>query len=595
MRTAETLLTVIRTRGQQGLPLERLYRLLFNKDLYLRAYARLYSKDGALTKGSTEETVDGMSLAKIEQLIDDVRHERHRWAPVRRVYIPKANGKQRPLGIPTWKDKLLQEVMRSLLEAYFEAQFCSSSHGFRPHRGCHTALSHIQQRWKGTRWYIEGDIAQYFDRIKHDILLATLRKHIHDERFLRLVRELLEAGYLDDWQHHRTLSGTPQGGVLSPLLANIYLHQFDQWVETQLIPAYTRGDRRKWHPHYMQLCSEIAHARKTGQTAKVQQLVQHRRRFPSIDTNDPDFRRLHYIRYADDFLLGFAGPKAEAEEIKRQIGEWLQQHLALTLSPEKTLITHATTEMAHFLGYDIANGHKDHWLKNGRRTINGIVTLRVPAKVVEAKCRRYMRNDKVIHRPELLKESDFAIIAQYQQEYRGIVQYYLLAHNAYWFNKLHWVMKGSLLKTLAAKHKISVMQARHRYGATVRTENGKTLSCLEVRVEREGKKPLTARFGGISLQRQPHAILNDQPFVYKGGHSELLQRLEADTCELCGSHEHIEVHHIRKLADLHKKGRTAPPPWVVRMAKYRRKTLVICRECHRAIHAGRPTRQEGSE
>lgn len=595
MRTAETLLTVIRTRGSNGLPLERLYRLLFNKDLYLRAYARLYPNTGALTKGSTEETVDGMTVAKIEHLIDDLRHERFRWKPARRVYIPKANGAQRPLGMPTWTDKLLQEVLRSLLEAYYEPQFRPSSHGFRPGRGCHTALQTIQQRWRGTRWYIEGDIAKYFDTISHDVLLRILGERIHDGRFLQLLRRLLEAGYLEAGQRRRSLSGAPQGGVLSPLLANIYLHQFDQWVETALLPAYTRGNERKANHAYARVTYQIGKLRKTGQPERVKALLQQRRTLPSSDTTSADYRRLYYIRYADDFLLGLAGTRAEAEEITCKIKEWLQANLGLTLSEEKTLITHATSEMARFLGYDIANGHNDQRLRRGRRTINAVVTLRVPASVIDAKCAQYRRDGKVIHRPERLKESDYDIITHYQQEYRGIVQYYLLAHNVAWLNRLHWVMKGSLLKTLAAKHQISVMQARQRYTVKTRNDAGRLVPCLEVRVEREGKAPLIARFGGISLTRRPQAILNDEPWIHKGGRTQLIQRVLADTCELCGSHEHIEVHHIRKLADLYKQGRKRPPQWVVWMAAHKRKTLVVCHECHQAIHTGRPTRQRNTE
>jgi retron-type reverse transcriptase len=163
MRSAETVLTIIRERGKRGLPLEDVYRMLYNPDLYLCAYARLYKNKGAMTRGVTDETVDAMSLAKIKQLIDDVRHERHRWTPVRRVYIAKKKGGQRPLGLPTWKDKLLQEVMRSILEAYYEPQMSRHSHGFRPGRGCHTALREIQTTWTGSRWFVEGDIAKCFD------------------------------------------------------------------------------------------------------------------------------------------------------------------------------------------------------------------------------------------------------------------------------------------------------------------------------------------------------------------------------------------------------------------------------------------------
>jgi len=239
MRDAETVLAIIRERGKQGLPLEDVYRVLYNPELYLRAYGRLYKNRGAMTKGTTDETVDAMSMAKIECLIDEVRHERHRWTPVRRVYIPKKKGGQRPLGLPTWEDKLLQEAMRSILEAYYEPQMSEHSHGFRPNRGCHAALQEIQTN---SRWFVEGDIAQFFDTMNHDVLLAILAEKIHDQRFLRLTRHLLESGYLEEWKFNKTLSGCPQGGVISPLLSNIYLDKLDQYGEHVLIPKYTRGD-----------------------------------------------------------------------------------------------------------------------------------------------------------------------------------------------------------------------------------------------------------------------------------------------------------------------------------------------------------------
>jgi len=592
MQNAETALTVIRERGTKGLPLERVYRLLFNQELYLRAYARLYPNEGAMTKGSTAETVDGMSLAKIDKLIDDVRYERHRWEPARRVHIPKPNGKTRPLGIPAWKDKLLQEVMRSILEAYYEPQFISHSHGFRPDHGCHTALQEVQHTWRGTRWFIEGDISQYFDTIDHTTLLDILGENTHDGRFLRLIKELLDAGYIEDWKFNKTLSGTPQGGVISPLLSNIYLNKFDHWVEQTLIPMYTRGTTRKRNPVYQQICNNLYQMRQKGQKEGAKELIKQRRKLTSKDPNDEGYRRLRYVRYADDFLLGYAGTKDEAEEMKRKIKEWLRDNLKLTLSDEKTLITHATTQKARFLGYDIASQHCDDKLDARKhRSINGEIGLYVPAKVVDAKCSRYYKDGKIIHRPELLEESDFTIVTTYQQEYRGIVQYYLYAANVHWFHKLHWVMRTSLLKTLAYKHKTSVMAMVRRYETDIQTSQGKTLKGLEVRVEREGKPPLIAQFGGISLTRQPLAILNDQPTRVWGKGTELIKRLLANECESCGSREYVEIHHIRKLADLNQKGRKEKPRWVKLMAARRRKTLAVCRECHDAIHAGRPTRQ----
>jgi group II intron reverse transcriptase/maturase len=253
MRNAETILGIIRDRGKRRLPLEDVYRQLFNRDLYLRAYGRLTRNKGVLTPGSTTETVDAMSLAKIEAIIAAIRQERYRWTPVRRAFIPKKSGKRRALGLPTWSDKLLQEVLRSILEAYYEPQFSQYSHGFRPGRGCHTALGEITRHWRGVKWYIEGDVTQCFECLDHQILLSILQEQIHDNRFLRLITHLLKAGYLEDWKYHVTLSGVPQGGVVSPVLSNLYLDRLDRFVETVLLPAYNRGDRRSNYPPYQAL------------------------------------------------------------------------------------------------------------------------------------------------------------------------------------------------------------------------------------------------------------------------------------------------------------------------------------------------------
>jgi group II intron reverse transcriptase/maturase len=306
MRSAETVLTIIRERGKRRLPLEDVYRMLYNSDLYLRAYARLYKNNGAMTQGATAETVDAMSLAKIERLINDVRYERHRWTPVRRIYIPKKKGGQRPLGLPTWKDKLLQEVMRSILEAYYEPQMSQHSHGFRPGRGCHTALREIQTTWTGSRWLVEGDIAKFFDTMDHEVLLAILSENIHDQRFLRLIRHLLESGYLEEWRFNTTLSGCPQGGVISPILSNIYLDKLDQYVEHVLIPKYTRGERRAAHPQYTALRTQEQRMRRREKREEAKALHKQRQKLPSIDPNDQTYRRLYYVRYADDTLFGFA-------------------------------------------------------------------------------------------------------------------------------------------------------------------------------------------------------------------------------------------------------------------------------------------------
>ena len=586
MRTAKTILTVIHERGKQDKPLERVYKLLFNRELYLIAYAKLYPNNGAMTKGVTEETIDGMSIQKIDRIIEQLRRETYYWRPARREYIPKKNGKHRPLGIPVWSDKLLQEVIRMILEAYYEPQFSEHSHGFRPKRGCHTALQEIQT-WKGTRWFIEGDISSYFDTIDHDVLITMLSRQIQDGRFIRLIKNMLEAGYLDDWKFHKTISGTPQGGVISPLLANIYLHQFDKWVGEELIPQYTRGNKQKANSAYNRLSRRIKCYQDKGDYKKAHQLIVERRNLPSVDTYDTSYRRLRYVRYADDFILGFTGSKAEAKAIKKQIGDFLNTKLSLELSQEKTLITHATGESAKFLGYEIKAQRVNDYIDNkGRRSVNGVIALFVPASVIESKCHQYMKNGKSIHRNNLLHDDDFSIVQTYQQEYRGLVQYYILAQNLSWFSKVYWYMETSLLKTLAFKHKSSINKMLAKYKTTTTSTNGRTVPCLQVVVPREDKPPLVATWGGISLSYKKKAVIKDAPYQVYGGRTELINRLLANKCELCGSEENIEVHHIRKLADLNKHNGKLVPKWKEIMSARCRKTLVTCRDCHHAIHNG---------
>lgn len=587
MRNAETVLEIIRERGRQGLPIERVYRHLFNPDLYLRAYARIYRNDGAMTPGATEETADGMSLAKIEAIIDALRHERYRWTPVRRVHIEKKDSKaKRPLGIPTWSDKLLQEVIRSILEAYFEPQFSDHSHGFRPGRGCHTALTEIRSNWTATVWFVEGDISQCFDSLDHEVLMSILGEKIHDNRFLRLIESLLKAGYLEDWKLNATLSGTPQGGVVSPMLSNIYLDRLDKFVEHTLVPRYNRRARRRQNNAYRRLMLGAGRLEKKGQRDEAMALRRQMRALPVLDPDDPDYRRLRYVRYADDFLLGFVGPKNETEEIKRQLGDFLSHELKLELSDAKTLITHARSDAARFLGYEVTVLYDDTKLHKGRRSLNGTVALRVPMDVIRAKCKPYMQRGKPIHRAERMNDSEFSTIAGYQWEYRGVVEYYRLAYNLHRLSTLKWVMEQSLVKTLAHKLKISVPKVYRRFGTHVSTEHGPR-KVLRIEIGRTGKSPLVAQWGGISLKWDKNAVLNDRPKHVWSRSTELLERLLAQTCELCGSHKAIQVHHVRALKSLQRKGRSEKPRWVKVMAARRRKTLIVCEKCHDDIHAGR--------
>jgi len=588
MQNAETVLRVIQQCGVERKPLERLYRQLYNRELYLAAYGNLYPNRGAMTPGATNQTVDAMSQKRIDKLIEQLRNEQFRWTPVRRVYIPKKDGSQRPLGIPTWEDKMLQEVIRLLLEAYYEPKFSDNSHGFRPQRGCHTALEQIKYSHRGTRWFIEGDISKCFDRLNHDKLIEILRRDILDERFIRLMEWLLEGGYLEEWKWNATLSGTPQGGVVSPILANIYLHEMDNYVEQVLMPKYTRGEKRQRNPAYRHYEYKKGDAKRRNDRKAYKAWNKRLRKTPVFDTQDPSYRRLRYVRYADDFLLAFAGPKSEAEEIKEQLRKWLQDELGLELSQAKTLITHASTEAARFLGYDVKVGQEDSWRDSaGRRNLNGEIILRLPSDKLDAFVSKYTRNGKSIHRGELIHNSDYDIVVRFQSEYRGYVQYYQLAKNLYQMTKLKWVMETSMLKTLANKHKSTVMKMVNRYGCTIETENG-PMKGFRVVVEREGKQPLVTEFGGIPLKTKERiSNITDNVATIGFNRTELVTRLLANECEMCGSKTDIQVHHVRKLANLRQKGRKEKPLWIQRMAAIRRKTLIVCKECHVAIHAGK--------
>jgi group II intron reverse transcriptase/maturase len=587
MQSAKVVLGVLRERGRKGLPCTELYRQLFNPQMYLLAYGRIYSNKGAMTPGATQETVDGMSQAKIGRVIDAMRHERYRFSPARRTYIPKKNGKLRPLGLPTWSDKLVGEVVRLLLEAYYEPTFSGRSHGFRPGKGCHTALREVAHTWAGTAWFIEGDIADCFGSLDHKVMLSILAEKIHDNRFLRLLRNMLQAGYLEDWVWNATLSGAPQGGCASPVLSNIYLHRLDEFVETVLIPQYTRRGRRARNPAYLEVAAALARARRRGDRGQARQLRDQMRSLPSVDVHDPGYRRLRYVRYCDDHLLGFTGPKAEAEEIKQRLAAFLHDDLKLELSQDKTLITHARTGRASFLGYEISVQHDDRQrTRSGQRTVNGAISLHVPPSVIKARIAPYSKRGKPARRPQVINFSDHDIVRIYGAEYRGIVQYYLLAGDVRRLHRLRWVMLTSMLKTLASKHRSTVTKTAAKHKAKVQTPHGPR-TCFEAVAERgRGSKPLVARFGGIPLRRQKNAVINDRPpdrLIYP--RRELITRLHRNRCELCQRPGEVEVHHVRNLAEL---TRSEPAPWTTAMTRRRRKTLVVCTGCHDHIHDRTP-------
>jgi hypothetical protein len=420
-------------------------------------------------------------------------------------------------------------------------------------------------------------------------MIGILAEKIHDNRFLGLVRNMLTAGYLEDWRYNVTLSGAPQGGVVSPVLSSIYLHKLDAYVETVLVPQYTQGAGRTHNREHTAIRQALRRARQRGDRVKARDLQRRMRSMPSQDPNDPGYRRLRYTRYADDHLLGFTGPKAEAEQIKNQLAVFLRDELKLELNPEKTLVTHARTRAARYLGYEIITQRSDTKITRGRRSINGTIALRVPLDVITAKCAPYLRRGKPEARTTMCNLDDYDIVKAYAAEYRGIVQYYQLATDVWRLTRLRWVAESSMLKTLAAKHKSTVSKIAAKHKAAVETPHGPR-TCFEARVDRDGKQPLVARFGGIPLVRRKDATLvdrvPDRPVTYP--FKELTVRIRRGRCELCQEPAKVQVHQIRKLAQLNQPG-ADQPAWMNLMARKRRKTLVVCHPCHDTIHNRQPT------
>lgn len=600
MRSPERVLNSLNEHSKDSsYKFERLYRLLFNEELFYVAYQKIASNGGSTTKGSDGRSIDGMSLARIETLIASLKDESYQPHPSRRVHIPKKNGKTRPLGIPAFEDKLVQEVVRMILEAIYEGHFETTSHGFRPKRSCHTALLHIQKTFSGAKWFIEGDIKGFFDNIDHDVLVGILRERISDDRFIRLIRKFLKAGYVEDWTFHNTYSGMPQGGIVSPILANIYLDKLDKYVK-EYIRHFDMGTKRRPGKESNDLANERKRTvrklkkikdgtEKAALVARLKAIEQERAAFPSGDEMDGSYRRLKYIRYADDFILGVIGSKEDALRIKEDIKSFLSESLALELSEEKTLITH-TGKSAKFLGYEITVTRNNHQRRDVqgrlRRTYGKRVRLNVSMATLRDKLLEYgameikLRNGKEIWKPKcrsgLIFNDDLEILDRYNRETVGFCNYYLIANNCVVLHNFRYIMEYSMYKTFAGKYRSTVRKINKKYRLN---------KLFTVKYEQQGAiksrtfyktsfKRRTTAFNG-SCDIEPYSIADVS-------RTNLTDRLKAEKCELCGATGKLIMHHVRNLKDL--KGKES---WKRLMSARKRKTIALCPSCHRLRHLGK--------
>jgi len=554
-----------------------------------------------MTAGTDGKTIDGMSIERIDRLIESLKDESYQPKPSRREYIPKKNGKMRPLGIPSIEDKLLQEVVRMILEAIYEGQFSDCSHGFRPQRSCHTAMEQISKSFCGAKWYIEGDIKGFFDNINHDVMIKILEKRIGDCRFIRLIRKFLNAGYIEDWQYFKSYDGTPQGGIISPILANIYLDQLDKYME-EYTSKFDKGVRKevsKLYRHYQRKKGRAKVALKKAKTAEERnealRLVKMYDSLmmvtPAKNEGDTNYKRLKYVRYADDFLCGVIGSREDAIKIKADIKEYLESKLRLELSEEKTLVTYSNNP-AKFLGFEIRNRKcaetRRDTLGRKKRSRNKTVEIRIPKDTVKKKLLDYdvveikKHNGKEIWkpkaRPELNFNDDLEILQRYNSEIRGFYNYFGIGVNcAKQMNNFEYIMEYSMYKTFAAKYRSKVTKICRKYkkdGIFTVSYQGKKGNTIEAKFYNGGFKRLKP-----SKDSRISTLPN---FIMHTSTTSLMDRLKAQKCELCGATDRLEMHHVRKL-----KGLKGKEPWERMMIARRRKTIALCSSCHKKVHNGK--------
>ena len=586
---------------------KRLYRNLYNPEFFLLAYERIQAKPGNMTAGNDGNTIDGMSMKRIDSLIQRIKDFSYQPKPARRTYIPKANGKMRPLGIPAFDDKLVQEVVRMILESIYEPTFQNSSHGFRPKRSCHTALQYIKRNYTGVKWFVEGDIKGCFDNVDHHVLVRILRRRIKDEYFISLIWKFLKAGYMEDWVYHNTYSGTPQGSLISPILANIYLNELDVFM-AKYAESFNCGKGRKINPAYKKPLdvrrgkqewlkrnsTKISEEKRQKVMAEIQELNNYLSTVPYSDPMDTEYKRVVYVRYADDFLIGVIGSKEDAKQVKTDVGEFIKEQLHLEISPEKTLITHGN-DFARFLGYLVTVSREQNRTrtKNGftRRTYVGKVKLYVPKEKWLNRLLSYgalkISYDKAhgnkevwepVRRPGLIRLDDIEILNQYNAEVRGMYNYYRLANNATVLNAFVYVMKYSMYKTFAGKYRTSMRKIIRKY-----CRNKDFTVSYQTK---SGTKSVV--FYNQGVRRNDKVIATENPDIIgrtneNRRYTRLTDRLQGHVCEFCGAEtEDIEIHHIRKLKDL--SGRAE---WERHMIARKRKTMALCHSCHVKLHNGK--------
>jgi group II intron reverse transcriptase/maturase len=659
-----------------------LYTLLFDDAIWYQAYQNIYPNRGAFTKGINEDTLDNFDKDRISKIITSLKDKSYTPNPVRRVLIPKSNGKTRPLGIPTGNDKLVQEACRIILEAIYEPKFSNSSHGFRPNRSCHTALNSVV-KWTGTKWFIEFDIKGCFDNIDHNILIKILNRRIEDKRFISLIIKFLDAGYMLNWKYDNTFSGTPQGGIISPILSNIYLNELDNFLDKKCELINSTVNNRRLTDNYVKLNNDCNTAKRSiyywkdkieqiynyidininqkfsesdreiiwnkfsesfeivnnlgkghprlqdtlrklmlpisrnfnldlsdlVKCTKYQQHLEVYNKYKTIIDTYPNIiratkvtdtscglERLHYVRYADDFICGYIGTKDQAIKIFEEIQEFIKTQLNLDIALEKSRISDKSG--IEFLGYHISmpkdnNGRKINSIGvNNKRSIVRPV-FKIPSNKAISFVKRNGYGDFVAglstHRSYLINYDDIEIINQYNAEVRGLMYYYRYAVNCKdIIGRIQWLSQYSMLKTLGAKHKCSVAQIFKNKLIKVR-KHSRIGKIWYYTIGDTGKEIEVFNIKDVEYKNifdLDTTRCNDNCNVKTINiRSSALKKLIAENCEVCGKSSDdvsIVLHHwnpIRNIPD-------TDTIWGKVYKMRQRKTIAVCHECHMRIHHG---------
>lgn len=554
-------------------PSKNVYRIVCDPEILKASYKKLKSNPASMTRGCDQKDLNDLPINEryFLDLSKKLKTENYRPNPTKRVMIPKSGGKLRPLGIPTIEDRIIQQAFLFLLEAVFEKTFTDKSHGFRPNRGAHTACKNIRM-WKGVSWFIEGDIINYFDTIEHQKLVDIVSSEIKDQQVLDLLWKFLRAGVIIDKRYLRTSVGVPQGGIISPILSNIYLHKLDLYVE-KLKKELDTKETSKSNPEYVRAKSKLRS--KKGIARKIDY-----KELRKLKSTQRAGLKIYYVRYADDWLIGIWGSKNDAINIREDIENFLKDELSLELSIEKTKITHAGKERVQFLGYEIYSPTpKESFYEKGKvkkRASHVSINIDAPyeklktqlikEKILEEKNGKWFVN-AVTH---WINYNHAEIIYRYNWIIRGYLNYYSHVNNLHVFHKIiGFVLRHSCAITLGRKLKL-------RSRKKVFKKFGKNLE--------EPKSKL-------ALAIPSNFISNTKDYKIKKKSTDPLkvlkwsirtQNLLEGPCVACGAVDKIEIHHIKKLAD---KAKSRTPVHQI-MSRLGRKQVPLCEKCHKNIHRG---------